>query len=308
MGSHVERAYFPSAEWQFVRSSGVNGKVPKAGRVPVRPDMTVAEGFAAIVGSCVEHFRRNEPLVVQRRDARALHQLRVALRQLRAALSIFRPAIGDRWFEHLRDELRCFAKQLGEARNLDVYLERDDIPKSHLAVLKQERERAYDKAIEAMESRRFRGLLADLSKWATHGRWRSNEKARRPFPKYGARRVDRLWLSVERHGGLKSMNDEERHDLRLKAKKLRYGLEFMRPLRAKRGRKESQFSKAVQGLQDRLGSLSDLATGQRIARSFLHKRMLSRKALRKQEQKHAGKAQECLDRMKKIGPYWTKLA
>src|SRR3546814_2846157 len=58
------------------------------------------------------------------RDAGALHQVRVALRRLRSAFSIFNPVIGGYAHALLREELRWLASELADARNLDVLLER----------------------------------------------------------------------------------------------------------------------------------------------------------------------------------------
>jgi triphosphatase len=90
------------------QSDDAPGKITKAGPVPLRADMNVAEAFAVIARSCIRHFRLNEPIVIQKRDPEALHQTRVAMRRLRAAVSLFRPALKDRRFEPLRKELRWF--------------------------------------------------------------------------------------------------------------------------------------------------------------------------------------------------------
>ena len=83
------------AERGFSLSEDLLSKPSKAPPVNLLQDMIVAQGFAAIAQSCLKHFRLNEPLIVQGRDPVALHQARVALRRLRSALSLFRPALLD---------------------------------------------------------------------------------------------------------------------------------------------------------------------------------------------------------------------
>src|SRR4030095_3700626 len=139
------------AERGFALASGKFGKVVKAEPVPLRADMNVAEGFATIVSACLRHFRLNESLVIEQREVEALHQTRVAMRRLRSAFTLFRPAISDEEFEDIRDELRWFTRELGAARNLDVYLERD-IPDGDRQRLELKREQAYDGVITAMDS------------------------------------------------------------------------------------------------------------------------------------------------------------
>src|SRR5205085_9076229 len=125
-----------------------------------------------IVTACIRHFRRNEPLVIEKRSMNALHQARVAMRRLRSTLTLFRTVVADDEFMALRDELRWFTGKLGDARNLDVYLQRD-LPKDEKRTLKAKRERVYDQVIETMESGRFRRLMLDLIAWAYLGEWRT---------------------------------------------------------------------------------------------------------------------------------------
>jgi CHAD domain-containing protein len=55
--------------------------------------MTVADAITATLVSCTEHVRANIPGAKRGEDPEALHQLRVGVRRLRAALSAYREAI-----------------------------------------------------------------------------------------------------------------------------------------------------------------------------------------------------------------------
>ena len=81
------------------------------------------------------------------------------MRRLRAAFSLFKPALSDPQFEALRQELRWFTGQLGEARNLDVLLQQRRLPRPLRKSLKKERDGAYDQVVEALDSKRLRLLL-----------------------------------------------------------------------------------------------------------------------------------------------------
>lgn len=302
----VDRAPFLDAE-AAVDLKAQPGKVTKAELVPVRLDITVAEAVETIVQSCIQHFRSNELIVARRREAAALHQMRVSMRRLRAALSLFRPALTDAQFDNLRDELRWFTGQLGEARNLDVFLAQKGLPKPMRAEVKVERERAYDQVIEVLQSKRLRLLLIDLIAWIELGRWRQNPKAWRPLSDFAARRLYKWWQKIARHGDLESMHADERHELRIEIKKLRYALDFVLPLHTDAGRKQKQFYKSVERLQDSLGTLNDVVTAEALWRKFDHKVPRSKSQDRKTEQKCLGAAQSSLDRLRKIGPYWTRL-
>ena len=54
--------------------------------------------------------------------ANALHQMRVALRRLRAAISLFSVVVGDDRAGAIKTELRWLAQELGPARDLDTLL------------------------------------------------------------------------------------------------------------------------------------------------------------------------------------------
>jgi triphosphatase len=303
----ADRASLRTVESAFAIGPDEGGKVAKAEPVPVRSEMSVAEAFETIVQSCVRHFRLNEPLVVHRRDPAALHQVRVAMRRLRAAFSLFKPALADPQFEALRQELRWFTGQLGEARNLDVLLQQRGLPRPLRKSLKKERDGAYDQVVEALDSKRLRLLLIDLVAWLELGRWHQNNKAMRPLPDFVARRLYKWWQRIAHHDELRSMRTEERHELRIEIKKLRYGLEFVQPLHVRAEGKQKQFYKGVERIQESLGRLNDLATAQAMSRQFGFKQVPPRDEAHRIEAKCRAAAQTSLDRLKKIGPYWTKL-
>ena len=286
------------AERGFSLSEDLLSKPSKAPAVDLRQDMTVAQGFAAIAQSCLKHFRLNEPLIVQSRDAVALHQARVALRRLRSALSLFRPALIDAEFPQLREELRWFTGQLGEARNLDVLLQRD-LPERLRRGIQRDRSKAYDSVKSALLSKRFRLLMIDIVRWISIGEWRSGDRAQRPLPDYGSRRLTRLWEKIAVHPSLREMDDEGRHDVRIEIKKLRYGLEFFQTLHSDFGREQKRFLRAVEAVQETLGDLNDIVTARELAiRGLPH---VSDPA---HEPTLIHRADRRFKRLKKLGRYW----
>lgn len=68
---------------------------------------------------------------------------------------------------------------------------------------------------------------------------------------------------------LDDLDPEERHRVRIAAKKLRYGAEFFAPLfpGKKAGKRHGAFGKALSDLQDHLGALNDIATGHELMRT-----------------------------------------
>ena len=245
-------------------ASGAFKKVTKAGAVHVEHGMTVAQAFEVMVHACLKHYRLNEPLVIDGRVKEALHQSRVAMRRLRSAFTLFKSAIEDVEYQYLREELRWFTAQLGDARNLDVYLERD-LPEADREALHIRRDQAYDQVIAAMNSQRFRMLVIELIGWTAFGPWRRGKKARKPVEGYASQRLDRLWSSIAHIGHhIADLDEHTRHRLRIQVKKMRYAIEFLRGLFPETRAEDKRFAAAVEELQESLGKLNDLATAKTL--------------------------------------------
>lgn len=114
-------------------------------------------------------------------------------------------------------------------------------------------------------SPQFQRLLFEIAGWIEGGDWLapSRETARGHALAPFARRV----LSRRRSklgmysGRLPELSDEERHRVRIAAKKLRYAAEFFASLYHGRSAVKDRrgFTKALAELQDNLGDLNDIA-------------------------------------------------
>ena len=279
---------------------GKLGQPAKATPLSLKEGMTVAEAFSAIVHACLKHFRLNEDLVIDGRNAVALHQARVALRRLRSAFTLFKPVIGeDTRYLELREELRWFTNQLGDARNLDVYLQRD-LPSSERAAAEARREQAYDSVIEAMQDQRSRLLIIDLTGWVALGDWRDASRAARPVRAFAGKRLDKLWATVDPTGrSLARMDEESRHQLRIQVKKMRYAVEFFDALYP-RSKARKRFGTAIEFLQEALGKLNDLATARTLAASDGTEWWQEQS----DELQHLRDAESALRDLQRAGPFW----
>lgn len=281
---------------------GKLGAPRKADPVRVTADMRVADAFATIGQACLRHYRQNEDVVLAERQPEALHQARVALRRLRAAFALFKPVIAkDDAYPALRAELRWFTAQLGDARNLDVYLKRD-LPDEERQAMSLAREQAYDRVLDAMNQARSRLLVIELAGWLALGSWRGGRRAERPIPSFAGKRLDRLWGAVEPTGrNLEQMDEEERHRLRIEVKKMRYAAEFFTDLYPS-SKAKKQFVAAIEDLQESLGLLNDIATARTLTSAS--------DAVAAQEQAtdlpHLQDAEGALARVSKAGPFWRK--
>jgi triphosphatase len=242
------------------------GKAFKSEPVALDPEDPTDVAFERIAHSCIRQFRLNETLLLASGKPEPLHQARVGLRRLRSAFSIFGALFqGDDRAQLLRAELRWLSVELGQVRDLDVLME--SLSGSEKRAVADLRDTAFTHAMVEVDSARTRLLMLDLSEWLAFGDWRQTppkpELVQRPIGETAAEILTKRAKKFKRHGRkLKSLSDEDRHELRKEGKKLRYASEFF----ARLYRQEPAWSehKAFLGkletLQDHLGELNDLAT------------------------------------------------
>jgi len=244
----------------------------------IDPDIQAEQAFQAVARACIERYRRHLPELRQSWDSEALHQARVGLRQLIAAFALFRPMIEDARFRRLRARVKSAARILGEARNLDVVLEaahQPDLPalRSTVSVL---RSRTYAGVMQRLESAGNQHLGGDLLDWVENGPWRKRRKGMRhkKLADFAGRRLDRLWRKFRKHSHHPTkLAPKPRHKVRIAAKTLRYGLEFMAPLaqgRKARTRRDALVN-TLERLQETLGALNDVQTERKLARGLVRK-------------------------------------
>jgi triphosphatase len=271
------------AERGFALLRGGTAKVAKAEPIDLAPDMTVGDSFRAIASACIRHFRLNEAALVERRRAESLHQVRVAVRRLRSALSLYNAVVADPALAGLKARLQHVSRQLGEARNIDVFLaesiagevKRPDTPPgaaSFAARARQGREVAYDRVIATLTAEDFRGLMLDLAGWIDHGAWTRDPalqtKRDMPLADFAAMVLDAWRRKVKKKGKrLAELDEAQRHRVRIAAKKLRYATEFFASVydHPKARRRHDAFLDSLEQLQSRLGELNDIASAQHLA-------------------------------------------
>lgn len=283
------------------RLNGPAVKMIKADPVMLADNATAAEALRQITGLCLRQFRLNEALMLAGRDPGALHQARVALRRLRSAFAVFEPMLDDGGAD-LRGEVGWLASGLGDARNLDVLLNRvgPGALRDHIAAA---RDAAYDRATELLSQPRARRLLLDLAAWAAHAdAGGSSGSADMSVREFAAGALDRLRREMKRKGrDLTGIDDKARHTVRKRGKTLRYATDFFASLfqgKRETARRE-QFLAVLEALQDELGALNDLVTAAALlkklgAENDPEASMLLMKRRKKRHLKAAGSTYEKL--------------
>ena len=249
----------------------------------IRPGRPLAAAFRALARDCVAQIASHARELEKGRSARSLHQTRVGLRRFRAALSVFKPMLGGtEGFDKVRGEARWLAKALDTARDLDVFIEgalpadgeRTKGVSGLRRRLEEAREDAYGEALDAIASPRFGELLLDASEWIELGAWSRPDTPERkalleaPVERFAAHALERRRKRVIRGGRkLARLSPEDRHELRIEGKKLRYAAELLGPAFGDEAAKPREaFIDAAKRLQDRLGELNDIAVAEETAR------------------------------------------
>ena len=262
---------------------------PVTGEKPaLSSDMTAGQAFQTIARACRDQIQGNEPAVLHGltpgSDPEGVHQMRVGVRRLRAALRAFGPIIDPKAIEYLKGELRWLQRELGPARDWDVFLG-ETLPPIRAALPDESgfdaltstaqaaRRRAYERAIGAVTDARFVRFLLQLNLWLEEDSLIVRPDGRRDGRRDGAqaddpaaepilgfagrvlRRCDRKLRRSGRH--LEQLSVEELHQLRIEAKKFRYAIEFFKMLYPERPVKRTL--KALVAIQDSLGAMNDSA-------------------------------------------------
>ena len=209
---------------------------PKVAATAVRLDG--ASAFQRIARDCVAKIAAQHSSACAG-DAEAVHQIRVAITRLRAAVSFFATFTVDTEWLRLRQEFAWLNGSLGAARDTDVIVEYAILKRYRAwaqAMIGQDldarRTRDHRRLLRSLRSRRFQRLIDELSVWITRGPWieRWNRAARRksapPLKAYCEQELDRWHRRLIRKGrDLETMDAAHRHRLRIRAKRLRYMLE-----------------------------------------------------------------------------------
>ena len=234
-------------------------------------DVSAADAFQTIVDACLTQFSLNEEILETEIDSEAVHQARVAIRRLRAAFSMYKYVVVGEDADAARRELKWLSKLLGEARDLDVFLEsrmkqvaleHPDVPgvRELARRLESMRDRARHRLDGALHSDRFRALLLGVARCAHHGAWRRDGGL---FTDFALETLEQRLNSVRRkRKAVRGLDARKRHRLRIKAKKLRYMFEFLEPVAPRKA--IGAVSDQLERLQDLLGTLNDVIAGERL--------------------------------------------
>lgn len=259
------------------RSPSRAAQEDRSGPLPRRA--SVGEVLAGYVAEQVAAIEELEP-AVRGDEPDAVHQLRVAIRRLRSALTTFRPVLDRERTRQLAGELKWLAGVLGRPRDLEVLQARVEarlagtdsdlvlgpVPVQLTERFARDHAEARAACLEALDDPRYPALLAALRALradppVTGG---AEKRAARFLPgavgkafrglRAAVAAVERTADGVERDLAL--------HEARKKAKRARYAVEAAVPVV---GREARRLGKRLKSLQELLGEHQDSV----VARQFL---------------------------------------
>ncbi|MBE0621829.1 MAG: CHAD domain-containing protein, partial [Burkholderiales bacterium] len=256
------------AERGYALADGLPPHPVKAAALELDPQASVAAAFATIVRSCMAHLQANEAGFLAGKDPEYLHQLRVAIRRMRACFSLFKNVIPQAAFASVTNQLRAQNTALGKARDWDVFVhemlralrsQRAD----EAGVVAFERRctrlgRAYLREAQgAVASAAWQRLWLELGRLLSEGAWMQEQVALAlPVGGFAASLLQQRAAALKKRGRrLQELDAAGRHRLRIAAKKLRYAAEFFSTLFPKR--RVRPYVQSLAAMQDVLGGLND---------------------------------------------------
>jgi CHAD domain-containing protein len=268
-------AWEPATFDSLAASAEIRGRRPgdysSKLRFTIRGDQPCSEAL----GMILDHLRRtaaaNVEGVIDDVDVEFLHDLRVACRRARSALSQLKGTLPRPAADNLTTELRWLGEVTNPCRDLDVHLldmtgyrrqlgvaagAIDDLEK----LLRRERSKALRRVRTALRSQRFARMMDAWSALAeAQATGSDSPDAGRPISEVAGKKILKAYRRMVRHGTRLADPPpaEDLHRLRIDAKKLRYLLEFFGGLYP--AKTTSRLVRELKQFQDILGESHDMA-------------------------------------------------
>lgn len=230
--------------------------------------MTIAEAFQAIVQACLHTLITNAALIAGEDRFEGTHKARIAMRRLVAAFKLFQPALQAEPLDRVTGAMKDLSKMLGAARDADVFQAgtfdgaeaEGEIPGADVLaqVMRGLHATAYAALNAALASSHYRSLMFELLAFSIEGV--SSAQANEPFEPFVQKRLgDRAKAIVKGSKDLRALSSEAMHDVRKKAKMLRYDLDFFDKVEALGAGSKAfrHLRQDLETLQETLGALHD---------------------------------------------------
>ncbi|NPD17133.1 CHAD domain-containing protein [Xinfangfangia sp. D13-10-4-6] len=240
----------------------------RATTTPLTADSSCEQAFCHIIISCCQAIDRQLTVFLETENESGPHKARVALRRLTTALDAFSPILHRKQAAQVRVAAKRLFRTLGEIRDADVFLASQRGEKKALGdkVLALRR-----KTRKALRDSKAVGFAPGVLKLCRSGQiFRSDRRSQilraAPVAVLARLVLQEAWADAHRYGpDPGQMGEEARHDFRKDLKTLRYLAEFFAGFWP--GPAHQDFRSRMQGLQDGLGVLNDMANARQRGRA-----------------------------------------
>jgi triphosphatase len=266
------------AERGFRLKDGSTPAVRKAEEQDLDSDETAGEGFRHIVASGLGHLLANQAAAGSG-NVEGVHQMRVAIRRLRAALMLFEPHLEPHIAARFEAELRRIGQVFGAARDWDVFCTEilpsavEDAESANWVELLRAPAEARCKQAHIqfnleLDAPSFTAFVLGMAAWVEDGRRHrrllGEKELDTPLAQIAPGLLDRLARKVDKRGRhIERRSDIKLHALRKSHKKLRYAVEYLAPLYPHKAVKA--YVRRCKDVQQSLGAINDAAAATRLA-------------------------------------------
>lgn len=254
----------------FDLALGTQRKAAKAAVPRLSREASLAEALGTMLEGGLAHLASNVDLASSQSDPEAVHQLRVALRRMRTALSMLASVTHSGDASALAEDATWLAAELGDARDLDVLIAQTiaetaealpDVAPYDLLLSELEplRRAAHTRAAAALAGPRASRFMLQLGLHARRKGWGGANELAEPATEFADRTLSKLHRKARKRGrGFAKLDAAGRHKVRIALKRLRYAGEPFLPML---GGSESRdaYQAALSALQDDLGKANDVA-------------------------------------------------
>ena len=305
----------------------------KAGSIVLNANASLDEALAAVFADCRRQVLQNASQIAAEEGhaPEHVHQIRVGLRRLRTAMKLFEARTAG--LSHWHERARTLAALLGESRDRDVLAEQlwprlreihaplielpspEDLSSPKEVVRRREVQlwflewMEHDLHLQLSVEAGIRSKLQRLSRLGPGPQTVATDVAVQSAPHQVLLQVLDRWHRKCRKQCRRfaDLSVDQRHDLRKRMKRLRYGVEFLRSLLP--ARRLEAFLQVMALAQDALGEYNDLNVAHGIYKAHCSTRPEAWFAvgwLAAQAEQSAGSCATVLSRFARTDPPWRK--
>jgi triphosphatase len=256
----------------------------KATPLPLSRKMNIEQAFQTMAFNCLEQIEGNSNNIGQKYDIESLHQVRVGLRRFSCALGMFKQLIS--FPPALREELEWINKELGAARDWDVFAQStlptvinllaqshqvkpksDTLNRSQMmglaksaSLIENEKQKI---ASAALQSKRYALFVICTNTWIQKCEWRDamsnkeNNRLKQGIKKFAQKTMALRKDCLLRQGKMIDIHNRETlHHFRIASKKSRYVAEFFCAL--PHSQKIRKYIDRLTKIQEDLGWINDI--------------------------------------------------